>query len=293
MHVKLKRGLLETVALGLVLQLIPSCKKAAARRPAIDSSALVQSLSAAKQPAAAVASVKRAAAAGERCVYAEAAARAALDADLYALVQPLLNAVPKSCPHESTLLGQGAEALARAGDRDAAKQAANRVIAADPKNGYAELALARLSYDQNQMNACREQATQALAFGRGAEAERLLGRSALALGKFEDAAAHYQAVLKTNPNDAEAAFSAAVCNDKLGRYAAAREGYLQTLHIDPKHTEARKYLVLLTLRSGAKAEAQHHLDKLAELLPKDSPLVSQLQALISVGNADAGAPKQP
>lgn len=293
MHVKLACRLINAVAFGLLLPLVSGCQKPAPRSTLIDSSGLVQSLSAAQQPPAAIESVKRAATAGDRCSYAAVAARASLDADLYALVQPILNAAPKTCTNGSLLSGEGAEALARAGDRDAAKQAANRALAAEPKNAYAELALARLSYDQNQMNASHEHAAQALAFGRGAEADRLLGRTSLALGNFEEAEAHYQSVLKANPNDAEAAFSAAVCDDKLGRYAAAREGFLQTLRIDPKHVEARKYLVLLTFRAGAKAEAQHHLDKLAELLPKDSPLVTQLQTMISAGNADAGASKQP
>ncbi len=292
MHVRLTRPVC-AVSLGLLPILTASCQKPKPRTTAIDCSALVQSLSAAKQPSATIEQVKTAALNGDRCLYAEAAARATLDADLHALVQPLLNAAPKTCRNSSTLQGEGAEAMARAGDRDLAKQTANRVLATDPKNAYAELALARLAYDQNKMNECNEHATQALALGRGAEADRLIARTSLALGKLEEAEAHFQSVLKANPSDAEAAFSAAVCNDRLGRYAAAREGFLQTLRIDPKHVEARKYLVLLTYRAGAKAEAQHHLDKLAELLPKDSPLVSQLQTMISTVPADAGAPKKP
>jgi tetratricopeptide (TPR) repeat protein len=278
------------LCLGLLLA---CCQKPKRPLAAIDSGPLVQTLVGARQPEATIARVKQAALAGEACRYAEAAARAALDADLHALVQPLINAAPKSCPQKSTLLGEGAEALARAGEKDAAKEAAKQAMAPDPKNQYAELALARVSYDENQMNACSEHATKALVLGRGAEADRLLGRAFLALGKLQDAEAHYQNVLKANPNDAEAAFSAAVCNDKLGHYSAAREGFLQTLRIDPKHVEARKYLVLLTYHAGAKAEAQHHLEKLAELLPKDSAIIAELQALISTDPADAGAPKKP
>ncbi len=288
MHVKLSRGSL-AACFGLLLIFGASCQKPQSQHTEIDDSALVQSLGAAKQPAVAIASVKRSAAAGDRCAYAEAAARACLDADLHALVQPLLNAAPKTCKNGSVLQGEGAEALARAGDRDLAKQAANRVIAADSKNPYAELALARLAYDDNQMKQCNEHATKAFDLGRGAEADRLIGRAQLALGDFKTAEAHYQAVLKANPNDAEAAFSAAVCNDKLGHYLAAREGFLQTLRIDPKHVEARKYLVLLTFRKGAKAEARHHLDKLAEVVPKDSPLLAELEATLAAGDADAGA----
>lgn len=289
MHVKLSRGLL-AASLALLLIVGAGCQKPKPQRTEIDASALVQSLSAAKQPDVAIANVKRSAAAGDRCTYAEAAARACLDADLHALVQPLLNAAPKTCKNGSVLKGEGAEALARAGDRDLAKQVANGVAATDPKNAYAELALARLAYDDNQMKLCNEHATKALDLGRGAEADRLIGRAQLALGDFKTAEAHYQAVLKANPNDTEAAFSAAVCNDRLGHYMAAREGFLQTLRIDPKHIEARKYLVLLTFRKGAKAEARHHLDKLAEVLPKDSPVLAELEAMLATGDADAGTP---
>jgi tetratricopeptide (TPR) repeat protein len=273
---------------------LAACQKAPpAPKQAIDSTALIQALTDAKQPETAITDVRRAAADGDRCRYAETAARAALDADLPALVRPLLDAAPKGCAQKATYLGESAEALARAGEKDDAKQAAKQALSSDPKNAYAELALARVSYDDNQMKACSEHASNALALGRGAEADRLLGRTLLALGKLPEAEAHYQSVLKANPNDIEAAFSSAVCNDKLDHYTAAREGFLQALRIDPKHVEARRYLVLLTYRAGAKAEARHHLAKLAEILPKDSQVLKELEAIVPAETPDAGTPRNP
>ncbi|HEX3850662.1 MAG TPA: hypothetical protein VHW01_06820, partial [Polyangiaceae bacterium] len=87
----------------------------------------------------------------------------------------------------------------------------------------------------------------------------------------------------------EAAFSAGICNDKLGRYMQAREAFLQTLRIDPKHEMARVYLVVLTHNAGFDAEAHHDLAKLGELIPKDSPQYVKLEQLLDGNPADGGA----
>jgi tetratricopeptide (TPR) repeat protein len=259
------------------------------RRP-IDSTALVQALAGASQPDAVASIVKQAAAAGDACHYAEVAVRAALDADLHELTQSLVAAAPATCQKGAALLGAQAEALARGGFSERAEGEALDTLKLSPSNAFAELALSRVAYDKDRMGECADYAEKALKFGRGAEAERLLGRSMLARGKFAEAEAHFKKVLDANPNDAEAAFSAAVCNDKLGHYYQAREGFLQTLHINPKHQQARIYLVVLTHNAGANAEARHHLAKLAEIVPQDSPKLQELQALLDSTTADGGAP---
>lgn len=255
----------------------------------IDSSALLQALTAAHQPASALASVKQAGLAGDACNYTEVATRALLDADLHALALSALDRAPKGCPRAALLVGEHAEAFAREGKPEQAEPLALDALKDQPRNPYAELALSRLAYDKNQMTSCSDYAKKALGFGRGAEAERLMGRSALARGSLDEAEAHFEAVSKSNPDDAEAAFSAAVCNDKLGHYFKAREGFLQTLHIDPKHRMARIYLVMLTHNAGANEEAKHHLAKLAEIEPANSPELAQLTKVLD-GGADGGAP---
>ncbi len=254
-----------------------------------DIAALLVALNAAKQPTAALAAVEAACATNNSCRCVESAVRAALDADLHELATRSLDTAPKACAQSSTLLGQRAEALARAGDATA-QQAADLVLKTDPQNQYAELALARIIYDKSKMGETSEHAEKALKLGRGAEAERLLGRSALARSLFKEAEGHFQNVLKQNPNDAEAAFSSGVCADKVGDYLGAREGFLQALRIDPKHVQARIYLVVLTHNVGANDEARHHLQKLAEVLPKDAPELLQLEQLLSGSGADGGAP---
>jgi len=292
MNPKLVKAALAAGIVGAVLVFVMRAQQLSSPPPKpIATAPLLQALAAAKQPAAAAESVKQAAAQGEICHYAEVATRAALDADLHGLVPGILDTAPRDCPRWAIMMGERAEALARAGSTDEGERTAQSALKPKPANSYAELALARVAFDKNQMTACAEHAEKALKYGRGAEAERLLGRSTLARGLFKEAEAHYQNVLRANPSDVEAAFSAGVCNDKLGRYHQAREAFLQTLNIDPKHEEARKYLVVLTYKAGAKDEARHHLQKLAEILPKDSPTLLELEHLLSGSNAgaDAGA----
>jgi tetratricopeptide (TPR) repeat protein len=284
------RGALAIGALAAGALLVARYQRSKATKKVIDSSALVQALATARQPARALANVTRAAAQGDACQYAEVACRAALDADLHQLAEQILNAAPPGCARAAILDGQRAEALARAAHGDRAEPLALATLKLNPENAYAELALARISYDKNQMVSCSDYADKALKDGRGGEAERLLGRSALARGQFKEAEAHFQKLLSASPNDAEAAFSAAVCNDKLGRYMQAREGFLQTLHIDPKHQMARTYLVVLTHNAGFNDEARHHLAKLGEIIPKDSPPYRQLEQLLDGNSADGGAP---
>ncbi|HEY4105217.1 MAG TPA: hypothetical protein VGM44_15070 [Polyangiaceae bacterium] len=241
---------------------------------------LFAALEAAKQPKTASRAVRSICARPDTCTCIEAATRAALDADLYGLASHLLDAAPRTCPNQTMLLGERAEAEARAGAHSA-EQTAQLALSQSPANGYAELALARVQYDANQMHACADHAANALKFGRGAEADRLLGRTALALSQFADAESHFRNVLKVNPNDLEAAFSAAYCDDKLGRYRDAREGFLQTLRIDPKHKLARVDLILLTANAGAKDEARHHLKKLLEIVPPDSAEAREMTQFVA------------
>jgi len=256
----------------------------------IDSAALLKALADARQPVAVAAHVKQVADAGDACEYAEVAVHSALDADLHGLVPKLLDAAPTDCKRASTLAGERAEALARAGETAKADSTAQDVLKTDQANPYAELALARVAYDKAQMVNTGDLAAKALKDGRGVEAERLLGRSALARMLFKEAEEHFQNLLRSNPKDAEAAFSAGICDDKLGRYMQAREAFLQTLHIDPRHQMARSYLVLLTHNAGFNDEARHHLAKLGELIPKDSQTYLQLEQLLDGDPVDGGAP---
>ncbi len=203
------------------------------------------------------------------------------------------NRAPKSCPNAPQLAGEHAEVLART-SASTARDNAREVLKTDAKNPYAELALAYVSLNQdNLMGETIAHAQKALDFGRGAEAERLLGRGTMARSMFQEAAGHFTRLLATNPNDTEASFSLAYCAQKLGNYRAAREALLQTLRADPKHKRARIALIHLAHSIGANAEAQHHLAKLAEIVRKDDPDLVELTQLLNGTASDAGPDAGP
>jgi tetratricopeptide (TPR) repeat protein len=266
-------------------------RRAATRRS--DTALVAAALATLNQPDGARA-VQQRCATLDACACLELAVRAQLDLDLHAAaIDTLTGARPRICSapkSAANLTGERAEAAARAGASEAARKLVATAQAANPESPYAELALARLAYDHNEMLETAKHADLALKYGRGAEAERLLGRASLALGKFEDARTHFENQLLGEPRDVEASFSSAVCSDKLGHYHDARESLLRTLRLDPKHVLARYYLVVLTHSVGADAEARHNLQKLSELVPKDDARVVELGKLLNAAAGDAGAP---
>ena len=52
-------------------------------------------------------------------------------------------------------------------------------------------------------------------------------------------------------------------------FNGARQRYLAVLKLDPKHTDSRYNLALLTHRAGARDEARHHAARFAEIAPRD------------------------
>jgi tetratricopeptide (TPR) repeat protein len=221
------------------------------------------------------------------------AARAALDADRSGDALDFLEKAGPKCTRPRALDGVRAEALARAGRFEEAGRLAEATILAAPGDASAQLAQAQIACQANQMTKCRESAEKALSLGRGVEADRLIGRTFLAQGEFQRSRKHFQRVLEVVPRDLEAAFTTAVCSDRLGQYHDAREGFLRVLEIDPKHVQARVHLVALTANVGALDEARHHLSKLQLLLPPDDPLVVAASQLVEKTAAAPSSSQQP
>jgi Flp pilus assembly protein TadD len=107
----------------------------------------------------------------------------------------------------------------------------------------------------------REEAGRASREGRHAEAAAVLGD-----------------ILRKAPRDVDIAYLRARESDLAGDYNAAREGYLQTLALSPRHADARAALISLTARAGAHAEALHHLARLEELVGPKDPRVAMWRA---------------
>jgi hypothetical protein len=70
-----------------------------------------------------------------------------------------------------------------------------------------------------------------------------------------------------------------IAEASLKNYNASRKAFLGVLAIEPRHFEARKHLVLLTLQAGAFLESQHQLEKLEQLAP-GSPEVANLKRAV-------------
>lgn len=220
------------------------------------------------------------------------AARHGLDANLGAPTLELLEKSEERCKGRPPLAGMKAEALARVGRFEEARHQADVAMRTVRNDGYANLALALAAFEKLVLKEAEPPARKALDAGRGAEADRLLGRIALARGKFDEARAHFLKVLAERPNDASAAFSAAMCSANLKRYNEAREGFVRVLRIDPKHVEARFYLATMSLQIGARMEAEHHIQKLAEVAP-DDPRVPQLEAALTHSTPPPPLPTAP
>ncbi len=72
-------------------------------------------------------------------------------------------------------------------------------------------------------------------------------------------------------------------SDLDGDYNAARELYLRTIALSPRHADARAALVSLTARAGARAEALHHLARLEQLVGPSDPRVVMWRAKLGPG----------
>jgi tetratricopeptide (TPR) repeat protein len=104
---------------------------------------------------------------------------------------------------------------------------------------------------------------------------------AIARQEHDEAARLLADVLAEAPDDVEARFQRAELARHTGDYNTARNSYLMVLARDPRRAPARMHLFDLTYHAGARAEAEHHLEKLAALLGRDDPAVRSRRALVT------------
>ena len=113
--------------------------------------------------------------------------------------------------------------------------------------------------------------TGALAAGAGGSSasdddDALRGaRELISQERYEDALATLERVVAADERDADAWNLVGYSLRKLGRYAAAMEGYARALALDPRHTEAIEYLGELHLALDDLAEAEKQLERLGEI----------------------------
>lgn len=209
------------------------------------------------------------------CACARTASGLALDRDLAAEALAVLVLAPQDCP----VLGQRAEALARARKLAEADAQVKKALAANPNDRYAAYARAHLLYVRGELDAARKALQVAVGRGRGVVAHLLTGLIAFKQRRLPAALAAFEAMRKLEPNDASAHYNLALVHHQQNHYRLAREGYLAALRLHPGLVDARYNLVLLTHNAGASDEAKHHLRKLGKLVPKDARL-ARLQRLL-------------
>jgi tetratricopeptide (TPR) repeat protein len=213
------------------------------------------------------------------CACAEGAASEGIDAGHYLDARHILDA-SDSCPRSARRIALGAEALIGTNALDEGEREAERAIEHDPNDPHAVYARAWGISLRGRLLDARADAERAVALGRGIPAELLLGSILYTASDLNGADAQFQRVLAEDPASIQATYDRALVADRQRRYHDAREGYLRTLQLDPKNSDARYNLVLLTQSHGATMEAKHHLDVFRESYPGD-PRIAQLAAVVA------------
>jgi tetratricopeptide (TPR) repeat protein len=218
------------------------------------------------------------------CVCVSGGGRALLDADLGKEALALLDAAPRLCgqPHA----GMRAEALVRSADA-AGPAAARAAITADSQDPFAHQALALLAYREGRFSDAIGEVALARSARRGSAALLLQGSVSFAQGDLGAAERDFAELVRLSPADLVARYDLALVEQKMGRVRDAREGYLAVLADDPKNLDARFNLGVLMWQAGSPAEARHQWDKLREVAPKGTDLVSRLEQMLN------GAPPPP
>src|SRR5262245_37271094 len=89
-------------------------------------------------------------------------------------------------------------------------------------------------------------------------------------GRWPDAAAKYEQVLKEDPTHIPSQFNLAVCFTKIGNTSGAIAAYRTLLERDANIYEARTNLAILLDQTGALPEAEQEYQKALALRPDDA-----------------------
>jgi tetratricopeptide (TPR) repeat protein len=193
------------------------------------------------------------------CACMERLATCALDAGLPRAAADFLVRAEATCTTELRVRGLTAEALAYSDRIDDAEQKAASVLEALPDEKHALLAKARVAFARGSLGESYVLAERAGSAGRGAPAELLRGE----------------------------------IGERLGRYRETREAYLKAVASPLVAREARFRLALLTARAGARAEAEHHLQKLTALGGVEETRMKHARSVVAASAPSASPSASP
>jgi cytochrome c-type biogenesis protein CcmH len=123
------------------------------------------------------------------------------------------------------------------------------------------------------------------------EGWRLLGRSYMSLGRFDEAAERYREAMERLPEDPAiaAAYGEALVLAANGTVTPpAHAAFERTLALDPEQVKARYYLGLASLQAGKPQDALRQWRELAASAPLDAPWLADLRARIADLNKSMG-----
>lgn len=93
------------------------------------------------------------------------------------------------------------------------------------------------------------------------------GMAALRLGRYDEAANHFEEALAQDPSRLSTLAGLGIARYKLGMLDQAADALERVVAREPKHMEARLYLGLSYLRKGEDGPAEEQLTALADLKP--------------------------
>lgn len=187
-----------------------------------------------------------------------------------------------SCSDRPLSRAVHAKVLAMRGENEFAEQEAAAALNLGGREDQARYALALALQGQGRYDEAAEALDKAIQAGAGRDAKLLAGALALLKDDLDGAERHLAPIAASDPQDPVAAYNLALVADRRGNYNAARQGYLNTLRVDPCYANARYNLVYLTWKAGIQEEARHHARKFAEQVAPDDVRIAQLSALVGV-----------
>jgi tetratricopeptide (TPR) repeat protein len=163
---------------------------------------------------------------------------------------------------------ENAEALLKAADYRGARSAANRALELDPKSAEAHRIVGDAALALGQEGDAEREYTAALVLdSANSRAEVGLGRLAERQAKWNTAASHYRRALELSGKNVQAALGLGRTMDELKDRSAARIAYGRAIEIDPASAEARNDFGVFLFRSDQVDRSIEELMEAVRLAP--------------------------
>ena len=147
----------------------------------------------------------------------------------------------------------------------------------------AELEAAILHHRAGRLNEATRAYQHILAqYADCADAHNLLGTIARTRGDCTTALAHFEAAIDINPNEATFYYHKAVALQDERHYLAARDAYLHTLELAPKHVSALENLGIVYAKLGDATTALVTLERALKLTPDAPQLLANYAEVLRV-----------